>query len=126
MAAGRPIWINGEHLVTTTNGTFVAMPLKPGDYRIQAAAQALIDSEEQRDTYPEIVLTAREGKSYFIRQSIDLSVGKREGSTVIMSQGSGALIMGNDLAPFRAELVEEGIGKSECSKLKLIGADPVP
>ena len=133
IASVRPVWVNGEHLVSITNGKFVAMPLKPGTYRIQAAAQFLNNSKEHKDTYPEIVLTAKVGETYFIRQSVDPSVGSRGETTMIMLQTGGApipMVMGNNrglyLPPLRADLVDDGIGRSECSELKLIGADPVP
>lgn len=116
-----------------TDGTFVAMTLKPATYRIQAAAQYLNNSKEHRDTYPEIVLKAKAGETFFIRQSVDTSIGSHAESRITMLQTGGApipLAMDNShglyLPPFRADLVEEGIAKSECAKLKLIGADPVP
>jgi hypothetical protein len=46
-----------------------------------------------------------------------------------MLQTGGAAIPvmpGDDLPPFKAGLVDENTGKSECSGLKLVGADPVP
>lgn len=127
MAVARPIFINGEHVVSNTNGTFVAMPLKPGTYRIQAAAQALIDSEEQKKAFPEIVLTAREGKSYFIRQSVEGPIVGSGGLMMLQTGGAPIpLMMGNDPPPFRAALVDESTGKWECSGLELVGSDPVP
>ena len=128
VAIPRPVFVNGEHLVSNTNGTFVAIPLKPGTYRIQAAAQALIDGKEQKKAYPEIALTAREGKSYFIRQSIGGSIFGSGGSVMMLQTGGAPIpvMMGNDLPPFEASLVEESVGRSECSTLKLVGADPVP
>ena len=48
---------------------------------------------------------------------------------LMMLQTGGAAIpvmLGDDLPPFEAGLVDENTGKSECSGLKLVGADPVP
>ncbi len=128
MAMPRPIFINREHIVSNTNGTFVAVPLKPGTYQIQAAAQALIDSKEQREAYPEITLNVQEGKSYFIRQGIAGSIFDTGGGVMMLQTGAGGpipLLMRGGLPPFKAEVVDGAEGRLECSKLKLVGSDPV-
>ncbi|MEO7098646.1 MAG: DUF2846 domain-containing protein [Luteolibacter sp.] len=127
MATPRPIFINRIHIVSNTNGTFVAIPLKPGTYRIQAAAQALFDSKEQREAYPEINLAVQESKSYFIRQSIEGSILGHGGEMMMLQTGGSPIpiMIGGDPPPFKAKLVDGAEGRQECSKLKLVGSDPV-
>ena len=128
MAMSRPIFINREHIVSNTNGTFVAVPLKPGTYQIQAAAQAVIDSKEQRKAYPEITLTVQEGKSYFIRQSIGGSIFGSGGGVMMLQTGSGGpipIMLGGKPPEFKAEIIDSAEGRKECSQLKLVGSDPV-
>ena len=128
MLAPRPIHINGQHLVSNTNGTFVSIPLKPGKYRIQAAANALIDTPAYRKAYPFINLTVRAGQNYFIRQWVSGSVlGTGEGATVMMLQTGGTpipVVMGAGLPPFSAEVVDEKTGREACARLQHVGAEP--
>jgi hypothetical protein len=127
MLAPRPIFINGQHLVTNTNGTFVSIPLKPGKYKIQAAANALIDNPNYRKAYPFINLTVRAGENYFIRQWVSGSIFGSGGDTsVIMIQTGGApipMVVGSALPPFSAEVVDEKVGRIACGKLRHVGAD---
>ncbi len=133
MAAPRAVIINGEHIVSNTNGTFVAMPLSPGTYRVQAALHAP-GVREFEGKYPEIVLNTKAGEVYFIRQSLTGSVlgsseGRRGTMVTLQSGGAGApvpLLLGNEPPPFDAQLVGESQGKTECAKLKLVGSYPVP
>ena len=128
MAIPRPIFVNGEHIVSNTNGTFVALPLKPGIYQIQAAAQALLNSKEQKEAYPDITLTVQEGKSYFIRQSIGGSIFGSGGEVMMLQTGSGGpipIMLGGKPPEFKAEIIDSAEGRKECSQLKLVGSDPV-
>ena len=128
MLAPRPIYINGQHLVSNTNGTFVSIPLKPGKYKIQAAANAPIDTPEYREAYPLIHLTVRAGENHFIRQWVSGSVFGSGGDTsVMMLQTGGApipIVMGSSLPPFSAEVVDEKTGRATCAVLQHVGADP--
>jgi len=128
MLAPRPIYINGQHLVSNTNGTFVSIPLKPGKYRVQAAANAPIDNLQYREAYPSINLTVRAGENYFIRQWVGGNIFTGSGQTsVMMLQTGGAPIpiaVGSSLPPFASEVVDEKTGRAACAELKHVGADP--
>lgn len=130
MLAPRPIWVNGQHLVSNTNGTFVSIPLNPGNYKIQAAANASIDSPEYRKAYPSINLKVESGKNYFIRQWVGGSLFGIDTGTepsMMMLQTGGApipIIMGSSLPPFTSEVVDERTGRAACRTLKHVGADP--
>jgi hypothetical protein len=117
MLAPRPIWIDGQHLVSNTNGTFVSIPLKPGNYKIQAAAQALIDDERHKKAYPAIHLRVAAGKSYFVRQWVG-------GNILTSADGSDGPDFGSGLPPFESALVDEQTGRAACQTLEHVGAEP--
>lgn len=121
----RPVFVNDQHLSSNSNGTFMAIPLKPGKYRIQAAAQGL--TEEFRKAYPEISLELRAGQNYFVSQTVEGSIfGSGETSlTPLQTRGVPIVVpVGTDLPPFAARVVSGAEGRASCSKLKQIGADP--
>ena len=128
----RPVIINGEHIVSITNGTFVAMPLKPGTYKIEAGAQAFIPDKEKRKAEPDITLKVEKGKTYFIRQFVEGSIIGNVGRSDVMMLQTGAggpipiMLGGDGPPPFKAALVDGAQGREGCSKLKLVGSDPVP
>ena len=126
MLTGRPVFINDKELNSNNNGTFMAIPLKPGNYRIQAALKPITD--EQQGHYPEINLSVKAGKNYFIRQSVEGSIfGEGKGDVMLLQTGAAPIPipMGTStLLPFKARLVSEATGKQECRGLKQVGADP--
>lgn len=121
----RPVFINDQHLSSNSNGTFMAIPLKPGKYRIQAAAQAL--TEDFRKAYPEISLEVRAGLNYFVIQTVEGSMlGSGETSLMPLQTGGVPILVpvATSLPPFMARVVSGTEGRSGCSKLKQVGADP--
>ena len=123
----RPVFINKQHVASTSLGSFVAIPVNPGCYTVQAAAQALIDTPEQRRAYPDIGLKLTAGQSIFIRQAIHDSASNAQ-SSIMMLQTGGAPIpisIGGGLPPFGAELVSNGTGRLGCVGLKQVAAEPL-
>jgi len=118
--AGRPIFINGQLIGKNGNGCFMAIPLTPGHYQIQAAALAQFKDGSEKKEYPEIALTAESGKTYFIRQAVEGSGGRSELMSV--STGTGTIVLpsggGRD---FSATLMNPAIGRADCAQLKQIG-----
>lgn len=124
MAAPRPVFINRQHLASNTNGTFMIIPLKPGKYTVQAAAQALIDEPRYRAAYPDFPLSLTAGQAVFIRQSVGSAIGTP--SVMLLQTGGNPvpLLLGNDLPPFKATIVDRATAGSESAGLKHVGADP--
>jgi Protein of unknown function (DUF2846) len=123
----RPVFINKQHVASTSLGSFVAVPVDPGSYTVQAAAQALIDTPEQRAAYPNIGLKLKAGQSIFIRQTIHGSSSNAQ-SSIMMLQTGGApipILIGGGLPPFGAELVSRETGRLGCAGLKQVAADPL-
>lgn len=120
----RPVFVDGEHVASIRNGTFVPIPLQPGTYRIQAAAPALYKEEAAKKAYPEITLSAQSGKTYFIRQAEE---GARTGgdATMLLQTGGGGvpIPMGGWYPPYSATLMDPATGRADCSKLKQVGAE---
>jgi hypothetical protein len=69
--ARRPVFINNQHIASTSLGSFVAISVKPGTYNVEAGALALWDEPKAHAFYPDIVLSLRAGQTVFIQQIID-------------------------------------------------------
>lgn len=125
MLTPRPVFINGQHLSSNTNGSFMTIPLKPGKYTVQASAQALIDTPKYKAAYPDLHFSLKAGQTVFIRQTVNFIVGD---PSVTMLQTGGTpvpMVLGNDLPAFKATVVNATTARSEISGLKHVGADPL-
>ena len=109
--ARRPVFINNQHVASTSLGSFVAIPVEPGTYNVEAGAGALWDTPAAHIVYPDIILKLRPGQTVFIRQFIDPT--KRR------------VIPGPRLPNFGAKVVDASTGRAECSSLKQVGALPL-
>lgn len=123
---GRPVFINKQHVASTSSGSFTAIPLDPGNYSIQAAAIALFETPEASEAYPAINLALVAGQTVFIRQSIG---AENPNSSPVTFQAGGTvapvLTGGGGLPPTKATVVDRSTGRSECSTLKQLGSDPI-
>ena len=120
--AGRRVFINKQHVASTDLGSFVAIPVDPGTYTVQAAAMALWDTPEAHKAYPDIILKLRPGQAVFIQQFTGRSTNSGE---TMMSQTGGAPLpipMGGGLPPYGARVVDPSTGRAECASLKQVGA----
>ena len=124
----RPVIINGQHLASNSNGTCMVIPLRPGNYNVQAAIQPYTEEQKKSGLYREIPVTIRAGKCFFIRQVVEpfYSGGGSPETTMIQTGGTPIPLMmsGSTLIGFFAEAVSEETGRRECSSLKVVGADP--
>jgi|GEM_PF-3457836 len=123
----RPVFINKQHVASTKLGSFVAVPVEPGTYTVQAASQALIDSPAYRQAYPDIRLKLTAGQTVFIRQTVG-ALTSNSGSPPMMLYTGGSTIpipFAGGLPPFGAVRVDGNTGRSECSGLKQVIADPL-
>lgn len=121
----RPVFINGQHIASTGSGTFIAVPVRPGAYTVQAAAQALIDSPEYRKAYPDITLKLTAGQSIFIRQTVGESTSNHQSSMMMLQTGDTPipLSVGGGPPPFGAVIVDRDTDRSECSGLKQVAVE---
>lgn len=120
--AGRPVFINRQYIGKNGNGCFMAIPLTPGHYQIQAAAMAQYHDGSETKDYPEIALTAESGKTYFIRQAAEGSGGRTE--LMPVSTGTGTIVLPSGGGPgLSATLMNPAIGRADCSQLKQIGVE---
>ena len=118
----RAVFIDKQHVAYTYVGSFVAIPVKPGTYTVQAAAPALWDEPGAHKAYPDIILKLRAGQSIFIKQYEGQSTDS--GETMALQTGGGAvpIPMGGWYPPYHAKLVDSSIGRAECASLKQVGA----
>jgi hypothetical protein len=117
----RPVSINKQLVATTGSGTFVAIPVDPGSYSVQAAAFTFEDTPESRAAYPEIKLRLAAGQTVFIRQTVD-SLTSSGSSTMMLQTGGNPLPvpMGGGLLPYGAVIVDSATARSQCSGLKQV------
>ena len=108
--ARRPVFINKQHIASTSLGSFVAIPVEPGTYNVQAGAGALWDTPAARIVYPEMILKLRPGQTVFIRQIIDHTKPRPPGPR---------------LPHTGARVVDSSTGRAECSSLKQVGAEAI-
>lgn len=123
----RPVFVNKQHIASTKLGSFMAVPVDPGAYAVQAGALALFDSPEYRRTYTDIKLKLAAGQVVFIRQTVESSTSN-SGSEIMLMQTGGTPIpiaIGGGLPPFGAVVEDGNTGRSECSRLKQVAADPI-
>ena len=123
----RPVFINKQHIASTGSGSFVAVPVQPGTYTVQAAGSALIDSPEYRRAYPDITLKMSAGQTIFIRQ-INVPSSANHLSSVMMLQTGGApvpLLIKGGLPPYGAAIVDRETARAECSTLKQLTYEPL-
>lgn len=106
----------------------MVIPLKPGNYNVQAAIQPYTEEQKKSGLYREIPVTIRVGKSSFIRQIVEpfYTGGKSPETMMIQTGGTPIPLMmsGSTLIGFFAEAVSEETGRRECSSLEVVGADP--
>ncbi len=122
--ATRPVFVDGEHAASIRRGVFVAIPLKPGTYQIQAAAPALFKEEAAKKAYPEITLAVKSGETYFIRQAEEGASNGGNGTMLLQTGGGGVPIpMGGGLPPYSATLMDPAIGRADCAQLKQAGVE---
>lgn len=118
MALRGHVWINKKEVGRTANGTFMAIPLSPGKYSIQAGGGAFESYEMASGYSPEVKLDARAGETYFIRQNVTMG----QIYTNTLQTGNGAIpIAGGADFTFSARQVDSFSGKSESSELRQIG-----
>jgi hypothetical protein len=124
--ARRPVFINKQHIASTSLGSFVAVPVEPGTYTVQAGAQALFDTPEFHDAYPDIIVKLRPGQSVFIKQIVHHSKTNSEAPMMMQTGGTSLPIpLGAGFPPFGARVVDSSTGRAECSSLKQVGAEAI-
>jgi hypothetical protein len=118
----RAVFISKQHIASTDLGSFVAVPVDPGTYTVQAAAPALWDTPEAHKAYPDIILKLRPGQAVFIQQFTGHSTNS--GETMMLQTGGAPLPipMGGGLPPYGARVVDPSAGRADCASLKQVGA----
>lgn len=105
------MFINKQHIASTSLGSFVAIPVEPGTYNVQAGAPALWDTPAARIVYPDMILKLRPRQTVFIRQIIDHTKPRPPGGPKLPDTG--------------ATVVDSSTGRAECSSLKQVGAEAI-
>jgi hypothetical protein len=124
--AKRPVFINKQHIASTSLGSFVAVPVDPGTYTVQAGAQALFDTPKFHEAYPDIILKLRPGQTVFIQQIVHRSTTHSEAPMILQTGGTPLPIpLGAGFPPFGAKVVDSSTGRAECSTLKQVGAEAI-
>ena len=122
-----PINIDGEHIASTANGTFVAIPLELKKYSIQAGGPIGAPAAQYKKEFPARVITPKSGDLYFIRQEIKMIPYSRTAPQFMMLQTGGSPIPiamgGGSIAGCYTFHADNKTGKLECSKLRQVRAD---
>lgn len=116
----RPVYIDKQHVASTGSGSFIAVPLNPGNHSVQAAALWFVDTPQYHKEFPDIKLRLAAGQTVFIRQTTH-SAATSQSSTMIIQTGSVPIpISIGGPVPLGATVEEPATGRSECSGLKQI------
>ena len=108
MTGASMCWINGNYVGKNGSGTFMAIPLKPGNYIVNPIGNP---GTEAGRTFPPVKIQPVEGENYFIRQKITPTT---EGMVVLPTRVVPGIF-------YEAYPVPESVGREEVSKCRQVG-----
>ena len=116
MALHGRIWIDGQEIAQLNNGTFVAIPVSPRTYSIQAGGPFFSTYDTISSDFPEVRVAAKAGGTYFIRQNVFMG----SSSSYQLQTGGAPIPMASGEFFFRADLTPSASGRMELSKLRQV------
>jgi len=114
------VYIDKQHVASTSSGSFIAVPLSPGDHTVQAAALWFVDTPQYHKDFPDIKLRLAAGQTVFIRQTTHSAATSQSSTMMLQTGGAPMLISVGGPVPLGATVMDPATGRSECSGLKQI------
>jgi len=116
-ALAKGVWVNRQKAGSNGPGTFIAVPVAPGVYEVQAGGMPLVGLNACNGSRRPLQLKAMAGKCYYIRQNL---TSHSSGSFLVYA-GGVAVPASNDTVIYVAEVVDEQQGRLETSKCRYVG-----